>query len=62
MVSIMFDEGLKVKLLTVGYPCDFDAPNTNSNKFGAVVGECANSMVLQMFMLIEVLERRCKCT
>uniref|UniRef100_A0A7S1T7T1 Uncharacterized protein n=1 Tax=Tetraselmis chuii TaxID=63592 RepID=A0A7S1T7T1_9CHLO len=36
--SIMFDEGLKVKLLTVGYPCDFDAPNTNSNKFGAVVG------------------------
>jgi len=36
--SILFDDNLKVKLMTVGYACDFDAPNSNSNKYGAVVG------------------------
>eukprot|EP00873_Tetraselmis_striata_P004054 jgi/Tetstr1/424318/TSEL_014885.t1 len=36
--SILFDDNQKVRLLTVGYACDFDAPNTNCNKFGAAVG------------------------
>ncbi|GAX77650.1 hypothetical protein CEUSTIGMA_g5093.t1 [Chlamydomonas eustigma] len=36
--SMMLNEEGRVKLLNVGYPVDFDAPNTTANKYGAAFG------------------------